>query len=433
MDELSVISLEEKRRIVIEEDKCDKIDYLLAAGCGMIGGLIDIFFVGSMYGGQQSNLSKFADKQVDELVKKFAKAFGWNPNTGKIDSVNSAIGYLERMFKVNYDQTKVAGVDMYTRDHHMKSLAHSPSPIGLFFSILNQFTSTSTFLSDGKMITFNTETMELEGGDFISKLFCGFVNWIGHIMSDCAGSSGSRGNGSRGMGVVIPFYELFNLCNFGRFSDGNGNKQTLAQIATRAYSEGYDARFGLALAVPVVITNVSIRLLWGIRRYFEKQRPITECIPTNGHSDLRMMLIVGNGALCVIDGIDAAIRSGGNFLQFFMRLNLIAWFKFVSLVLKEVCIQLGIQNDLSQQIVALERINSAISQYLDELQEIDIEKYKQESELYSDYINGMQNITDPSELSKYLIDMYDNLDIDLPWEGEFDDFMSDSNNTLVFE
>ena len=34
----------------------------------------------------------------------------------------------------------------------MKSLAHSPDIIGLFFSILNQFTSTSTFLNDGQLI-----------------------------------------------------------------------------------------------------------------------------------------------------------------------------------------------------------------------------------------------------------------------------------------
>ena len=85
----------------------------------------------------------------------------------------------------------------------MKSLGHSPDIIGLFFSILNQFTSTSTFLSNGQLITIETNTYELQGHNFISKLFCGVTNWFGHIMSDIAGSSGAAGRGS---GVVIPFY-----------------------------------------------------------------------------------------------------------------------------------------------------------------------------------------------------------------------------------
>jgi hypothetical protein len=100
----------------------------------------------------------------------------------------------------------------------------------------------------------------LEGGNFIAKLFCGFANWIGHIMSDMAGSSGGRGgNTGRGSGVVMPFYELFQLCNFGKFSVGK-DKQDLATIATRAFQEGYDFRFGLALAIPVLFTELSIKI-----------------------------------------------------------------------------------------------------------------------------------------------------------------------------
>lgn len=64
------------------------------------------------------------------------------------------------------------------------------------------------------------------------------------------------------------------------------------------------------------------------------------------------MLLFGNGTLCVMDGIDAGIHSGGNYLAFFMKLNLIAWFRFVTLVLKEVCIRTGISNALQINIEA---------------------------------------------------------------------------------
>lgn len=39
----------------------------------------------------------------------------------------------------------------------MKTLAHSPSPVGLSFSILDQFASTASFVSGGKLITIKTD------------------------------------------------------------------------------------------------------------------------------------------------------------------------------------------------------------------------------------------------------------------------------------
>ena len=70
-------------------------------------------------------------------VMKFASMTGWKPAAGKESNVASAIGYLERKFKVNYDQRYTADVDsvfaMSTKNHHIKSLAHSPDVVGLFF------------------------------------------------------------------------------------------------------------------------------------------------------------------------------------------------------------------------------------------------------------------------------------------------------------
>ena len=237
-------------------------------------------------------------------------------------------------------------------------------------------------MQNGKIITIATDTYELQGGNFIAKLFCGVANWFGHIMSDIAGSSGARGNAGRGAGVVMPFYELFQFCKFGSFKVGN-DRQDLATIATRAFQEGYDFRFGMAAAIPVVLTDLSIRLIWALRRHFQYELPVKECVPTSQHADLRIMLLLGNGTLCVMDGIDAGVRSGGNFLTFFMRLNLIAWFRFVTLVLKEVCIRVGLKDALSETILAFQRINEALLVYLHELEQIDIEAFKRETQEYN--------------------------------------------------
>lgn len=424
---------EENKILLQKNDKCDKYDYLIAVACGAIGGLIDVFFVGSP---GSSVLGNWTDIQIDNAVKKFAKLSGWNPSAGKQGNVASAIGFLERKYKVNYDQRYDADVNnlfhMSTKSHHMMSLSHSPDIIGLFFSILNQFTSTSSFIAGGKIITIRTETCELQGGNFIAKIFCGITNWFGHIMSDIAGCSGSRGNAGRGSGVVIPFYELFQFCKFGTFSVGQ-DKQDLATIATRAFQEGYDFRFGVAMAIPVIITELSICLIWALRKRFQYEWPVKECIPTKKHADLRIMLLFGNGTLCVMDGLDAGIRSGGNFLTLFMRLNLIAWFRFVTLVLKEVCIRIGLVNGLQMHIEAYKRINEVLRAYLCELEKIDMEAFQKETQEYNKLAAMFASSDSEDELNIILLEAFEKFGICKPWKGDFNERMSNKNGTLVFE
>ena len=369
---------------VLKESACDTSDYLISVACGAIAGLVDIFFVG-MPG--ESTLGTWTDLQVDTAVKKFASLSGWNPKPEKADSVASAIGWLEKNYRVNYDQRHTADVGnlfpMNTKNHHIKSLSHAPDIVGLFFSVLNQFTSTSAFISGGQLIMLQTETYELQGGNFPAKLFCGVANWFGHVMSDIAGSSGSRGNGGRGSGLAIPFFELFQMCTFGEFQVGK-DRQDFATLAIRAFQEGYDARFGLAMAIPVLICDLSIRLLWMVKRRFYLKMPVNECIPTSRHSDLRVMLLFGNGTLCIMDGADAAIRSDGNWLLFFMRMNIIAWARFLTLVLKEICIRVGISATFEKQLDAYKQITASLRAYLLQLQQIDVEAFRREQSSLTD-------------------------------------------------
>ncbi len=432
MNDISIVTIRNEKDLKPDfyHDKCDKYDYLIAAGCGAIAGMIDMFLVGSP---ADSKLQGWTDAQVDKTVMTFAKTCGWSPRAGKENSVTSAIGFLEKKFPVNYDQRHSGDVGglftMSAKNHHMKSIAHSPDIIGLFFSILNQFTSTSSFLHNGQLITIQTETYELQGHDFVSKLFCGVANWFGHIMSDVAGSSGAS---ERGSGVVIPFYELFQLCDFGSFQVGD-DRNTLATVATKVFQEGYDARFGLTMAIPVVVCDLSIKLTWAIKHHFYHKRPLAECIPTKRHDDLRMMLIIGNGTLCLMDGADAAIRSGGNWVNFFLRLNIIAWYRLVTLVFREVCIRAGISFPLQKQLDAYIRINEALVQYLSQLEQIDIERFKRETKQYNELIAMMECSSNEAELNVVLRNEYKVLGIQLPYEGEFDDFMNDSSSVLEFK
>lgn len=325
---------------------CDKYDFLASVCIGGCAGAIDVFFVGEP---GFSKLGKATDKAMDNIVMRFAKAVGWSPKDGKQGNVASAIGFLENKYRVNYDQSHTGQVgrrfQLTPKNHHLKSLAHSPDIIGLFFSILNQFTNTSSFVSNGKLITIqNSDTQfELQGHNFISRLYCGFCNWVGHIMSDIAGSSGSRGKQDcgRGMGVPVPFMELFQLCDFGKLRGKNEETTTLARVMEEVFVNGYDARYAVAMSIPVVLQELMIKIFWTIKARYYKKRPLAECVPNKSHGDLRIMILVGNATLCLLDGADAVIRSKGNAFCCIMRMNIIAWYRLFALVLSEIKIRYG--------------------------------------------------------------------------------------------
>lgn len=329
--------------------KCDKYDYIMATFSGVVAGLMDIFLVGSPEG---SKLLKWTDEKVDNTVVKFAQfMFKMDKEAGanvrkKPDGIASAIGYLEKRFRVNYDaryasdlQQAGSALKMGAKNHHLKSLGHSPDIVGLFFSVLDQFTGKASFISDGKVLRLEPvkDSFELKGDTFIAKLFAGFSNWFGHLLSDIAGSSGTRGHldGRRGAGIPIPFYNLFQLCDFGSLPIDRVQK-TVAEFSVRVYEAGYDARFGLTLAIPVLINELTIKLLWSFKRFFYHKKPIRESLPIGNQPELQRMLVVGYGTLCLMDATDAAIRSKGQALLFATRLNVVAWVRFSWLSFREV-------------------------------------------------------------------------------------------------
>ena len=326
--------------------KCDKYDYMIAGTAGVIGAIIDIFFVGAPGEGA---LTKMADSAVDTSVQQFAKLFGWKgPKEGK-DPTKSAIGFLENFskikvdpktgekikitHKINYDHRHGGDVGgrfpMSTKNHHIKSLGHSPDLVGLFFSILGQFTNTAYFVNDGKLISISSE-FELRGGNFVAKVFSGFVNWLWHLFSDVAGSSGAAGRGS---GIPIPFFGLLQFINVGEFGQ---YRQTFGKVCVQVFEQGYDFRHGLAMSIPVMVTELMIRIVFFIKQHFYHKKTLQESIPNGSIPELRRMLLVGHGTLCIFDAGDAALRSGGNMVKFLLRTNIIAWARFGFLALKEL-------------------------------------------------------------------------------------------------
>jgi len=324
---------------------CDKLDYALAASSGLMCGLIDIFLVGKP---GDSSIGDATDKWVEGRVKDFAKLCGWKSEDG---DASDAIKFLEKLFKIPYDQRGAGDAasiifDLSPKNHHFKSLGHNPTLLGLFFSILNQFTNQSHFVSEGELIALQEADgrFELQGSNITAKLFCGFINWFGHLISDISGSSGSKG---RGMGIPSPFWAWTNdVIAIKRSSNIPVSEfdKAFNNLALTIYNNGYDMRFQVAQMVPVFLNEIIVRTIYSVRRLigyikktsgekFDFRAAWKNCEPFSNAS-VKRMLTVAHGTFCLMDAGDATIRAficgGGNFNieEFAMRLNIIGVGRF---------------------------------------------------------------------------------------------------------
>lgn len=328
---------------------CDKLDYILATSSGALCGIIDIFLVGKP---GESPLGNITDKWFVARMIDFAKLC--NPEKKNFDSLDSALRFLEKKFKVPYDQTGLGDAgktifDLTAKNHHFKSLAHNPSLLGLFFSILDQFSNTSHFVTDGQLVSLQQadEKWELRGGNIPSKLFCGFANWIGHLISDVSGSSSSAAKGNRGTGLPSPLWTWTNDIIAIKAKLGLSVTETdkaMNELALNIFEKGYDIRFQTAQAIPVFLNELLVRLIYAIRRLFRyfSEIPKTErsfalmwkkCEPFS-NATVKRMLTVAHGTFCLVDVGDAVGRSliagGGTFnaVEFVLRLNVVGVGRF---------------------------------------------------------------------------------------------------------
>ncbi|SDB12431.1 hypothetical protein [Eubacterium oxidoreducens] len=366
---------------------CDKTDYILAASSGALCGIFDIFLVGKP---GESKLGKMTDTWVEERVKNFAKLCGGGKECD--GSVSEAKKFLERKFKIPYDQTGAgdAGSEIFrlnTKNHHFKSLGHNPTLLGLFFSILDQFCNTSHFVANGELISLKDAKSgwELQGNTVPAKLFCGFVNWFGHMISDMSGSSGGNG---RGMGIPSPFMCWTNdiiALKETREIPTTDFDRALNDMAEKIYVEGYDARFQATQAIPVFVNEMIVRTLYSVRRMFcyfgdkgiEKfsfKDMWNSCEPFK-NATVKRMLTVAHGTFCLIDMGDATIRGficgGGAFnpQEFVMRLNLVGVGRFTISLYSEA-INVKKRGNVEYEAYLLERKKSVLEDYIQGLKEM---------------------------------------------------------------
>ena len=333
------------------------------------------------------------EKTNEEINNKIKKIVEDAQNSGKPLS-NEEIKQLKEKMK-----TKISH-----DTHHLDDLTHHPSVLGLAASIAQQFGAKAVFQNrDGKIIRIKVEqvkivrkgkeTIEIRliGDDLRSKLACGTVNWIMHLLSDVAGSSSSAAKGNAGMGLPGPILTLLK-----EFSMIPGiNKTNLPQKCYELFTQnqdfldGYkmDLRSELAIgaelgkqAMPVFINSIFIRCFYFVRHFAQEvkanngfkgldvKQALKNSMPLRNRTVIRM-LTISLGTFEAIDLGDAAIRgainSGGTlpgFLgSFVLRVNFVGIGRFAIACGSDI--SMGVQREkqrneriklVNQQIYLLE-------------------------------------------------------------------------------
>lgn len=292
----------------------DRIDVLVAVGSGVLAGLLDAFWVGEF---DFRRGKAWSNRRVNEFVMATARKHGY---TG--DRLDGAIRVLEDRFRLPSDNVwHGKGVGISARSHHLDDLAHHPTPLGLFFSILTQFTEQAYFQnSKGTFLPIGLDEAgrKLVGTDIPSKIFCGTVNWFFHLVSDVSGSNKTAGVG---MGIPGPIVSLIKELSLIPGLDATSLPKKVKEVFV---DERFDLRAELAVAhelgrqaVPVLINEVLVRTFFFLRRLVAQARQARtladirwrETLPT-GNRTIARMLTIATGTFTAVDLADAAIHAG---------------------------------------------------------------------------------------------------------------------------
>ena len=351
----------------------DKTDYAVAIASGVLAGMVDSLFVGEF---SLEYANEWGNKKAENFVLKVAKYQGYKGNEPA-----HAVKFLEDMFPIAADKaTDAFGGGL---QHHLRDFSHHPTPIGLLCSILTQFTEKVYGTDvDGtfKVVKLGEDGLALIGKNFPEKITFGVINWVFHMVSDVAGSSGSIMKGSFGTGLPGPLVSLikelsalpiFNKRNAKDYKELSVciSKLFNGTLLAEKDSEGklvplkFDLRTEMGVAmqigkqsIPVVINECTVRTAFFLRRLLkELSRDDVQnwgdlsrinwksTVPFRNRT-IDRMLMISSMTFTIADTADAAvhaaIESCGNWIlfsgAFVSRFNYVGAGRAVVAIIKEV-------------------------------------------------------------------------------------------------
>lgn len=290
--------------------RLDKTDIATSAIAGIVGAAVEILMVGIPQKGPEGleagPLSDFIRKKFDEVFPKKEMEKLANSKDSKVsfdaqDNRNTTV--------------RVEGLSAYY--HRLLSLGHDPL-LGFVVGVFDILTGRMTTIDKtGKIVS---QVMENYADRKESDVFTALAKQLAHFKSDITTS----------MGLPAPLMGVFNLFQFGSIGE---YEQTVAEIVQGMYYEGYDFIHFCTMSIPVMLTEVIVRISYAIKRIKEGER-ICDSIPFSRNRDKHpklatMLFIAHSGA--------TAINAGKvYFTQNPMAINYPQWIAFTKYSYKQL-------------------------------------------------------------------------------------------------
>lgn len=297
--------------------KLDKVDILIPVVAGIFSGALDCALGGFTKDAAGRNIPGTMSEFVCESFNRVLTP--------------DRIIKLENISKVPYDALNHDNKgNIIVREivdglspvfHHLASLGHDPI-LGFIFGVCDILNGTVTTLDfKGKVVIQAAEGFsDRKAQDMFQAIATVFL----HLLSDVNGSSSAK-NG--GMGLPVPFMALFNKMQFEKIGDND----TISDLVKSMFYQGYDFRHFCSMSIPVMITEVVVRVAYFAKRLYEGHS-FEESIPVGNHINkprLSTMLFTAHSASTAINAGKVAFKKNP------LDINYAQWLAFANYSLRQ--------------------------------------------------------------------------------------------------
>lgn len=280
----------------------DKIDWSICAVAGILSATVDILFIGipepTKAGTRAGSLSNYIRNYFEKKYPpEEMEALGGNKY------VKTPYDAQDNRHTTEY----VEGLSSYY--HRLLSLGHDPL-LGFVIGVMDIMRGTMTTIDKkGKIVS---QVMDVYSDRKETSLFEALTKHLLHLKSDITTS----------MGLPVPLMGLFNLLQFGNIGEENN---TIAEIVQGMYYEGYDFIHFCSMSVPVMLTEIIVRICWCLKRTKEGYS-LKESLPFSNNREtkpkLATMLFIAHTSATAINAGKVA------FSQNPMAINYPQWLAF---------------------------------------------------------------------------------------------------------
>lgn len=341
-------------------------------------------------------IKNLKEKVLKGMEETYDKIKASDAENGTSRALQRAITKLEEVYKIPSDNLfDGAKIGVNSTTHHLDDLAHHPTLLGLVAAVAGQLFRIGIFVNKNGKWAFKFADIDMkemlkmwlpiiisgiitwllfvvkskkedEIDDKLPKPLQALIvtlaevpaaitvlsianNWLGHLVSDMAGSSTSSGKGRDGMGIPGLFVSMLKEIS----SIPPLNLTPLPGVINEIFSNGrFDMRHELALvselgrqAIPVILGDALVRTFYFVRHLIVELKEHKDLklvnwkkvVPFNNKTIARMMTIA-SGTFTAIDladaSINAAVKAGppttpAFWSKFILRVNFVGIGRFV--------------------------------------------------------------------------------------------------------